>query len=423
MKTSAQRSTTEPLTLRAAWVMVLALCAGVALSQAFRTVGAIMASPLQTDFKLSAQDLGIFSGAFHFAFGAMQLFMGIGIDLHGVRRTVLVAFPIAIAGALLSAVSSSYLVLVAGQALIGVGCAPAFLVRTVFIARHFPAARFATVSGMVLAIGGLGMLATGTPLAWLVEAYSWRAGFLVLAVAAALAWLAIWYWVHEPASAVPQVKESIPEAIRQFGALFAMPHTLGIIVLGAVTYAAFISLRGLWLGPLMMERHGYSLVQSGNVALVVSVISLFGAPLFGKLDRDGAAARRRWIVACALLYAGLFALIAFLHSAWLDIGGMVLIGVLSGFIVWQYADVRGAYPAALTGRAMAVFTMAMFLGVALMQWGTGVAASVAAAHGADPLTAVLATIAVLLVLGIVAFAWLPAPKAADTVAAGAAVRS
>ncbi|SFP85339.1 Predicted arabinose efflux permease, MFS family [Variovorax sp. 770b2] len=399
-----------PLTSRAAWVMVLALCAGVALSQAFRTVGAIMASPLQTDFKLSAQALGIFSGAFHFAFGAMQLFMGIGIDLHGVRRTVLVAFPIAIAGALLSAVSSSYLVLVAGQALIGVGCAPAFLVCTVFIARHFPAARFAPVSGMVLAIGGIGMLATGTPLAWLVEAYSWRAGFLVLAVAAALAWLAIWYWVHEPAPAAPQVKESIPEAIRQFGALFAMPHTLGIMVLGAVTYAAFISLRGLWLGPLMMERHGYSLVQSGNVALAVSVISLVGAPLFGRLDRDGAA-RRRWIVICGLVYAALFALIAVLHSAWLDIFGMVLIGVLSGFIVWQYADVRVAYPVTLTGRAMAVFTMAMFLGVALMQWGTGVAASIAAAHGGDPLTAVLATIATLLVLGIAAFAWLPAPKA------------
>ncbi|MDR6521292.1 putative MFS family arabinose efflux permease [Variovorax paradoxus] len=400
----------EPLTPRAAWAMVLALCAGVALSQAFRTVGAIMASPLQADFHLSAQALGIFSGAFHFAFGAMQLFMGIGIDLHGVRRTVLVAFPVAIAGALLSAVSSSYLVLVAGQALIGVGCAPAFLVCTVFIARHFPAARFATVSGMVLAIGGVGMLVTGTPLAWLVQAYSWRAGFLVLALAAALAWLAIWFWVHEPTVAFDGRRESIPEAIRQFGALFAMPHTLGIMVLGAVTYAAFISLRGLWLGPLMMERHGYSLVQSGNVALAVSVISLVGAPLFGRLDREDAASRRRWITVCCLGYAGLFALIAVLHSAWLDIAGMVLIGVLSGFIVWQYADVRGAYPATLTGRAMAVFTMAMFLGVALMQWGTGVAASIAAAHGADPLTAVLGTIAALLLAGIAAFAWLPAPK-------------
>ncbi len=41
------------------------------------------------------------------------------------------------------------------------------------------------------------------------------------------------------------------------------------------------------------------------------------------------------------------------------------------------ADVRTAYSPALTGRAMAVFTMAMFLGVAAMQWFTGLAASVA----------------------------------------------
>jgi hypothetical protein len=38
-------------------------------------------------------------------------------------------------------------------------------------------------------------------------------------------------------------------------------------------------------------------------------------------------------------------------------------GLVSGYIVLQYADVRSAYPAAMTGRAMAVFTMAMFLGV------------------------------------------------------------
>ena len=63
----------------------------------------------------------------------------------------------------------------------------------------------------------------------------------------------------------------------------------------------------------------------------------------------------------------------------------------------------------MTGRAMAVFTMAMFLGVALMQWLTGVVASVAAAHGCDPYAAVLATIGALLASGAAAFAWLPGP--------------
>jgi len=255
------------------------------------------------------------------------------------------------------------------------------------------------------------MLLTGTPLAWLVEARSWRMGFAVLAAASALAWLSILLWVREPAREEARPKESLLAALRQFGALFAMAHTLGILLLGAVTYAAFISLRGLWLGPLLVERHGYSLVQSGNVALIVSVVSLFGPPLFGRLDRDGPARRRR-IVACCAVYAALFVAIGIFHAAWIDIGCAIVIGLLSGFIVWEYADVRVAYPAALTGRAMAVFTMAMFLGVALMQWLTGLAASVAQSMRIEPYSAVLTVIAVLLVAGCAAFAWLPAPAGA-----------
>ena len=47
-----------------------------------------------------------------------------------------------------------------------------------------------------------------------------------------------------------------------------------------------------------------------------------------------------------------------------------------------------------------------------MQWLTGVAASVAQSQGIEPYTAVLATIAALLVAGCAAFAWLPAPAGA-----------
>ena len=134
--------------------MLLALVTGFALSTAFRTVTAIIATGLQAEFGLSAQALGVFAGAFAFAFGTMQLFMGIGIDLYGVRRTLLVAFPLTIAGAVLSALAPGYGTVLLGQVLIGVGCAPAFLVCTVFIARYFPASRFAMVSGVAMGVVG-----------------------------------------------------------------------------------------------------------------------------------------------------------------------------------------------------------------------------------------------------------------------------
>ena len=389
--------------------MLIALASAFALSQSFRTVTAMMAQQLQGDFALTPQELGIFAGIFHFMFGAMQLFMGIGIDLHGVRRTVLAAFPVAIAGSLLSALAGSFWLVLVGQALIGVGCAPAFLACTVFIARRFPVQRFASVSGLVMGIGGIGMLLTATPLAWVVHESSWRVGFALLAAGSALAWVAVFVFVREAdGGRDDRPRESVSQAVRQFGALFAQPHTIGIMALAAVTYASFITLRGLWLGPLLIERYGLSLVNSGNVALAVSVVSLFGPPLFGRLDPKGPS-RRKWIVGFTLAMAALFVMLAATHIVAVAIALALAVSFITGYIVLQYADVRASYPEQLTGRALAVFTMAMFLGIALMQWLTGAAATAAVAHAMDPFAAVMGTTALMLVLGALAFRLLPAP--------------
>ena len=77
------RTDTTPSGRTQPWVMLLALTTAFAMSQAFRTVAAVLATPLQAEFHLSPQQLGTFAGAFHFAFGAMQLFVGIGIDQIG----------------------------------------------------------------------------------------------------------------------------------------------------------------------------------------------------------------------------------------------------------------------------------------------------------------------------------------------------
>jgi len=402
------RTPAAPSAHASAWVMLLVLSTAFALSQAFRTVAAILAAPLQAELGLTPQQLGSFAGAFHFAFGAMQLFMGIGIDLHGVRRTLLASFPLAVAGAALSALAPGYGTLMLGQVLIGIGCAPAFLVCTVFIARHFPPARFSAVSGTILSLGSIGMLATGTPLAWLVKATSWRAGFTVLAGCSAMAWALIAWKVHEPQPErrADAPHESLGQAALAYVGLLKLRHTAGIVALSFVCYASFITLRGLWLGPLLIERHHFTLVQSGNVALAVSAVSMVGPALFGRFDPGGSARRRR-LVGFSLLLAGLFVVLALSHSAAVDVGLSLAVGLLSGYMILQYSEVRSAYPAAIVGRALGLLTMAMFLGVAAMQWFTGLVAELALAHGADLFMAVMLTIAALLAAGALAFAALP----------------
>ena len=393
-----------------AWTALLVLSTGFLMSQAFRTLAAIMAPPLQAELALSAQQLGVFAAAYHFAFGGLQLLMGIGIDLHGVRRTILAVSPLMVVGSVLSALATDFPMLVAGQVLIGIGCAPAFLVCTVHIARHFAPQRYAAVSSIILAFGSIGMLLTGTPLAWLIEASSWRMGFWALSGCALLSWLAIALWFREPATTAARPRESLGQAVRTFGALFRLPHTAGIVALGLVIYASFMALRGLWLGPAMMQRYGWSLVDAGNLAIVLTLVMVVSLPLFGRAD-PGPRRRRVWLVGCTLVTAAVFALMALGLGAAFDVALMLLMGAVSGYGALQYPDVKDAYEPAVIGRALALFTMAMFMGVALMQWGTGAIAQAAQAQGLDPFGPVFGSIALLLAAGALAFRWLPQPPA------------
>lgn len=389
--------------------MLLVLIGGFALSQAFRTAASIMAPSLAHDFSLTPQQLGLFAAAFHFSFAGLQLFMGMAIDVYGPRRTIVAVFPLAIVGALVMAAAPNYGVLIAGQVLTGIGCGPAFLVCTVFIARSFPPGRFAAVNGAALGIGSVGLLLTGTPLAWTIEAASWRAGFVALAAIAATAWTAIFIYVRDGTPAhEPRQKLNVGAALRGYGELFRLPHTIGIFALALTTYSSFMALRGLWLGPMLIERHGFGLVQAGNVAIAISIVGMIGPPLFGRVD-PGEKSRRRWIMACALTTSALFIVMAINPGAGGDVALALIVSLLAGFGTLQYADVRSAYPPHMTGRAMAVFTMAMFLGVAVMQWFTGAVAGGAAAFGIETYAAVLGAIAASLALGTLAFKLLPAP--------------
>lgn len=386
-----------------AWAMLVCLLTGFALSQAFRTVTSIIADGLRTDFGLSAQSLGSFAGLFALSFGVAQLLMGIGMDIYGLRRTVLLAFPLSIAGAALSALAPSYTWLMLGQLLIGVGCSPAFLASTMFIARHFPADKFAYLSGIGLGLGGLGLLFTGTPMAWLVQHMGWRAGFALLAVLSVLSWLLIFFKVHEPALAGDsQPKPGFMQALQGFGSLLLLPHTWGIVLLGMVSYASFLTVRGLWLSPMLMDRYQFSLVTTGNVALACSVISLFVPSMFGRLD-PGPARRRQRIARFALFMAAVFVALALVHQSAGSVLLLLVMSVLSGYGTLIYADVRSSYPPATTGRALSIFTMAMFLGAALMQWLSGLVAGVAERQNADIYQAVMLMIAAMLGSGVLAY--------------------
>lgn len=202
-------------------LMLAALIYVFILSHAFRTVTGIAVEPLAAEFDASTHALGAIAGSFQLAFALAQPAVGISLDRFGPKTTVLVVFVLALTGGVTSASAHDVRILILGQCLLGIGCAPELLAAMVLVSRRYPPERFASLSGVILATGGVGMLMTGTPLTWVIEAWSWRAGFGVLTLMAALSWIAV-FWFLEPEPCQTKIQKlTIAAELRGLGTVIA----------------------------------------------------------------------------------------------------------------------------------------------------------------------------------------------------------
>lgn len=393
-------------------LMLVFLLTGFVLSQAYRTLGGILSVPLRDEFSLSSEQLATIIGSFHVAFGCLQLLMGILIDCFGIRRTILVIAPFSILGAFISALAVSPSMLLIGQVLLGIGCAPAFLVCMVLIAQRFPPMKFAPMYAIALGSGSLGLIFTSTPTAWLSNNYGWRVCFYILGVVSILSWITIFLGVREVDNPKAHKNNTIIDNLKLiynatlgYKDLLKSKETIGILSLLFVNYAAFLTLRGLWLGPLLVERHEQSLVFAGNLALVLSIVSLFSPSIFGRFD-PGPGKRYPYLATIPWIIVAGFVTLSFSQNVWLSIACTILIAILTSNSVWQLADAKDVYPDEMRGRAMAMCNTSMFLGIAFMQSVSGQTKYSLPIKGIDIYSSVFLICAFTMAIGITLYTFI-----------------
>lgn len=376
-----------------------------ALSQAFRTVPSITVNGIAEEMHAGPAALALFSGIFHWSFALMQVPVGLALDILGVRRTMIALSGFAILGGAICTWAPDVNSLFIGQVLIGIGCAPAFMAAIVFTSRHWPAARFAAISGLVLSIGSGGMLLSATPLAWVIDRWSWRSGFAVLTVMSLFTFLVSAFVLEK--SAVNSSRRLAAEIVAGFyGLRFVLlgRRPIALLAIGFVSYGSVIAIRGLWLVPMFVERHALTLLAAGNVALLVSVAMIVGPAVAGHLD-PGDKARPAVITVMAALLAVVIGGMAVLdgYSLWLDVAFCAILGLISGFFILIYAEARSSYPAELTGRGLTALNMSFFLGAAVAQSLSGIIAAAAQSAGWNAIDAVLLFLSASLLAGTVCF--------------------
>jgi len=394
--------------------MVILTC-GHILSNLLRTTPAVAIDLMAVDLGSTAQKLAALTAAYHFSFAICQIPIGVALDRYSIRNVALTLFAGTVAGAALAALSWGPLSFLAAQLLLGMATSGMLMCPMALAAKRLTPVQFGLWSGLILSLGNAGMLLSASPLAYVVEHWGWRAGFLIAGVAAMVVAGLVMLIVPNDRPVQTRARALLAEMTTVLR-LGVSPALRGIVILAFVSLAVLLVLRGLWAGPWLMNLKGLSRLDAGNVLTVFTVALVAGPALMGLLDRK-IGRRRELLLATQLLAAALFVVMALggpdmpLAKAFgigfmpvtFDIVVLVSIGLLVCVQPLIYAMTRQVVAVENTGKALSAVNLSFFLGIAVMQ---SVTSPIAAAWG---LPAVLISMAVFLTIGTVTFFVLTRP--------------
>jgi predicted MFS family arabinose efflux permease len=382
------------------------LIAVTCLSQFYRVSNSVIAPELARDLNLSARQLGWAGSAFFFALFAVQIPVGMWFDRFGARRTVAALSLLAMLGSLWIARAADATDLIAGRAIVGIGCAASFMSVVFLCSRWFQPAKLATVLSCVFAASNIGTLAAATPLAWIAATVGWRHGFLGLAALTLVVAIGFFVFVRDrppEARGAEPAKESPAEILRGLWEVWRTPGLGPVLSMHFFAYATMLTVLGVWGGPYLYDVHKLDGVQRGNVLLAMGVAQILGILAYGPMDRV-LRSRKKVVFGGAAISMVLLVIMAALANPplWLAVALLIAFCFFCAYGTVIVAQGRLLFPDRLAGRGVTTVNMAQCLALAVLPAGTGY---IVEAFGASDLAYrwVFATLAAGLALGSIAY--------------------
>jgi len=365
--------------LRYRWLIFWILALGYVLVYFHRLCPAVVAVDMMRDLGAGGTLLGILSSAYFYPYAAMQLPAGLLSDSWGPRRTITVFFAVAVAGSLLLGFASSAAWAIAGRVLVGLGVSMLFVPTMKVLAEWFRPNEFATMTGILMAMGGLGSLTAAKPLASLSAWIGWRMSFVAVGVLTLVLGLLVWAFVRDrpadlglpsPAASGGTRPPAIPlsQGVVQ---VLRYPPFWALALWFFFDCAVFFSFGGLWGGPYLMHVYGLSKGEAGNVLSLFAIGMIVGSPVLSVVSNRVFRARKPVIILCAAITVLLTGALAFLTASLpLPLLYLVCFGLgafTSSVVVIGFTSAKELFPVQIAGTSTGLANLFPFAGGAVFQ--------------------------------------------------------
>lgn len=365
--------------LRYRWLIFWVLAVGYILVYFHRLCPAVVAVDMMEDLRAGGTLVGILGSAYFYPYAIMQLPAGLLADSWGPRKTISLFFLIAFIGSLLLGLAPSVAPAVVGRTLVGLGVSMLFVSTMKVLAEWFKKSEFAFMTGILMAMGGIGSLTAATPLALLSAWMGWRLSFVAVGIFTLVLAVLVWWIVRDRPSDFgwPSTADAVAVESPSIGLAEGVRTVLSsrafwpIAVWFFFMLAVFFSFGGLWGGPYLMHVYGLSKGQAGNILSMLSIGMIVGSPLLSWISNNVFHARKPVLVLSGAVVVGIAFSLAFFTGS-IPIALLYLVcfalGIFSSaIVVIGFTTTKESFPVAIAGTAVGLVNLFPFAGGAVFQ--------------------------------------------------------
>ncbi|MGA1840945.1 MAG: MFS transporter [bacterium] len=367
------------------WLIFLLLALAYFFVYFHRFALSVVAADIDKAFSPSASLMGILGSVYFYCYAFMQFPAGLISDSLGPRKGVTFFLVIASLGSILFGLATFFWIAVIGRILVGLGVSLVFISTMKILSQWFKAKEFAFMAAVLNAVGGLGILTSTAPLAFMTGFLGWRFSFVIIGfltfVIALLAWFIVkdkpadkgWPSIEKmenrPEAVNPQpISLSLWEGARR---VITEKYFWPVAIWFFFDCGIFFGFGALWSGPYLMHVYGMSQAKAGIILTMLAVGMIGGSPIISLLSDRFLPSKKKLLM---LSSAGLFADILFLNIMPKGLSRFVLLVVFlmlslcsSAIVFVAFTTVKELFPVEIAGTSVGTLNLFPFLGGAVFQ--------------------------------------------------------
>jgi sugar phosphate permease len=365
--------------LRYRWLIFWILALGYVMVYFHRLCPAVVAEDMRRDLAAGGGLLGLLGSAYFYPYALMQLPAGLLSDSWGPRKTITLFFGVAFAGSVILGMAPNVYVAIVGRTLVGLGVAMLFVPTLKVLAEWFRVKEFAMMTGILMAMGGIGSYSAATPLAYISSWIGWRQSFVLVGIFTLVLGALVWAFVRDrpadmgwPSPTEPSGPSGESIGLMQgVNMVLSLPRFWPLASWFFFTCAIFFSFIGLWGGPFLMQIYVLTKAKAGHILSMAAIGMIAGSPFLSFLSNHLFKARKPVLILASVFMLVITGILYYLTQD-IPIALFYLIclgiGIFSGAAVTiGFTINKELYPVSIAGTATGLVNFFPFLGGAVFQ--------------------------------------------------------